>query len=53
MKNDERKDYIVPSMSVTHVELEQGIAAESVTASPNPSVGDWNEGTGGMDDNDL
>jgi len=53
MINDEKKDYVVPSMSSVLVELEHGIAADSVTASPNPTINDWNGGTGGSNDGDL
>ncbi|MBA8987553.1 hypothetical protein [Sphingobacterium cellulitidis] len=40
-------------MKVLIVELEHGIAAASGSASPDPSVNDWNGGEGGTSNSDF
>jgi len=53
MKNNVNKVYEAPSMTVLVVELEQGIAAASGSASPSPSVDDWTGGTDGTSNGDF
>lgn len=55
MKKDKKIKYETPTLEVIHVEMEQGIAAASVTvsggdneASYQPEVEDWQ--VGGFDD---
>ncbi|MFD1771596.1 hypothetical protein [Sphingobacterium suaedae] len=55
MKKHEKKVYVVPTMEVLVVELEQGIAAGSGTGSPSasPSVDDWGSGGGDTQNGDF
>lgn len=44
MRNTEKKDYIPPKVSVTFVEVEQGIAAGSASVEPKNLVEIWTDG---------
>lgn len=53
MKKKENQMYEVPELKVLSVEMEQGIAATSATASPSPGVNDWTGGSGGNQNGDF
>lgn len=53
MKIKENQVYEAPALKVLIVELEQGIAAESGTATTSPGIDDWNGGGGGSQNGDF